>query len=161
MECCICLEIVSYNENFSITPCKHIFCFNCITKSLKNNQTCPCCRTELINFELNNDYDDLPELVSINDSSDLASIDNNYLENFMIQRIVQLREHRRRLNIFNNIINTDIIKMYESFGQYNAILSTYSLNNIEYKLHIIQYFKDNINMLNEQIMMFNEDKLIF
>jgi len=152
MECSICLEEITHNENFSITPCKHIFCFNCITKSLKNNKNCPCCRNELIqldlNLDLDNDYDDLPDLIDIND--DLPEYNNivpyRYFNNFY------------RFGIRNN---DNILSVYQSFNnQYTVNLSTYHINNSNNKLHIEEYFRENINMLNEQIMMFNEDKLI-
>jgi len=142
MECSICLEEVIYNENFSITPCKHIFCFNCITISLKNNKNCPCCRRELI--KLDDEYDDLPDLININDYSEYYITENRYYNNFY------------RFNIRNN----NIINIYESYNnQYSANLSTYIINNSDHKLYIEEYFKENINILNEQLMMFNEDKI--
>jgi len=45
-DCCICFEELG-KTNISTTPCGHTFCFNCIVKCLKVNNTCPYCRTVL------------------------------------------------------------------------------------------------------------------
>ncbi len=41
-DCCICLENCLLNG--CIDPCKHTFCFKCIKKWSKVNNTCPICR---------------------------------------------------------------------------------------------------------------------
>lgn len=45
--CPICLDIVS---NACITPCKHIFCFKCIERSLRFDKKCPSCRQFVESF---------------------------------------------------------------------------------------------------------------
>jgi hypothetical protein len=57
-ECPICYEIIGEKNNCN-TPCGHIFCFSCITKALSKNNTCPCCRENLVDqnideYNLNN-----------------------------------------------------------------------------------------------------------
>lgn len=47
IECCICFETIGEKNN-CVTPCGHKFCFVCLTKSLTNNNTCPCCREVLV-----------------------------------------------------------------------------------------------------------------
>ena len=46
IECAICYEVIG-TSNSCVTPCGHKFCFNCIVKSTKHNNTCPCCRGPL------------------------------------------------------------------------------------------------------------------
>lgn len=46
-ECPICYEIIGEKNNCN-TPCGHLFCFSCITKALSKNSTCPCCRENLV-----------------------------------------------------------------------------------------------------------------
>jgi len=46
-ECCICFETIGAKNNCT-TPCGHSFCFVCMTKSLAQNNTCPCCREVLM-----------------------------------------------------------------------------------------------------------------
>lgn len=42
MECAICLEPMGKRE-ISITPCGHLFCTACITKTITDRQICPTC----------------------------------------------------------------------------------------------------------------------
>lgn len=46
--CPICFEKIP-QSNFGITICGHIFCFNCITKSMSYKLSCPECRTQICN----------------------------------------------------------------------------------------------------------------
>jgi hypothetical protein len=46
--CTICYEALDTNVNFVSTPCKHRFCFNCITKHLQYDNRCPMCRANLV-----------------------------------------------------------------------------------------------------------------
>jgi len=46
-ECCICYECIGTKNN-CITPCGHSFCFSCVTMALTRNNSCPICRTVLI-----------------------------------------------------------------------------------------------------------------
>ena len=45
--CSICLEPV---KNRAKLPCKHKFCYDCITKNQKYNNKCPNCRKSYIKF---------------------------------------------------------------------------------------------------------------
>lgn len=46
--CSICyISLTDTNNNISTTKCSHLFCTTCIIKSMKYNNTCPLCRTEL------------------------------------------------------------------------------------------------------------------
>lgn len=46
-ECCICFETIGEKNN-CITECGHRFCFKCLATAMTRNNTCPCCRTPLI-----------------------------------------------------------------------------------------------------------------
>uniref|UniRef100_A0A6C0B444 RING-type domain-containing protein n=1 Tax=viral metagenome TaxID=1070528 RepID=A0A6C0B444_9ZZZZ len=59
-ECCICFEEIGSKNNCT-TPCGHQFCFVCMSKSLANNNTCPCCRAVLMEVpdeDEDSDYSD-------------------------------------------------------------------------------------------------------
>lgn len=47
--CCICLEDI--NCGFKLNNCHHLFHAYCITAWLKNNSTCPMCRTYVYNLK--------------------------------------------------------------------------------------------------------------
>jgi len=46
-DCAICMESMNKNKNFAKTSCGHSFCLSCLVSSLKNNNTCPLCRTNI------------------------------------------------------------------------------------------------------------------
>lgn len=46
-DCAICMESMNKNNNFAKTSCGHSFCLSCLVTSLKNNNTCPLCRTNI------------------------------------------------------------------------------------------------------------------
>lgn len=67
-ECCICFEEIGTKNNCT-TPCGHQFCFVCMSRSLANNNKCPCCREVLmesqdddevedVDYDSDEDYDD-------------------------------------------------------------------------------------------------------
>jgi hypothetical protein len=56
-ECCICYEIIGKKNN-CITECGHIFCFKCLATSMSRNNSCPCCRTKLIDVSDEDDDED-------------------------------------------------------------------------------------------------------
>lgn len=57
MECPICYDTIGKN-NYIVTKCNHIFCNDCLFRSLNEQSCCPICRNNLFNFnkikELNN-----------------------------------------------------------------------------------------------------------
>lgn len=46
--CSICLNKI--NNPFKINPCNHLFCKNCINSWKKFNNSCPICRSIIINL---------------------------------------------------------------------------------------------------------------
>jgi len=45
--CAICMDELDSNKNFAKTNCEHSFCLTCLVKALKNNNTCPMCRSDI------------------------------------------------------------------------------------------------------------------
>ena len=58
-ECCICMEELSDVKNKVITNCGHVFCLTCILTSYNSKNSCPVCRTELLNGV------DIPKTITI------------------------------------------------------------------------------------------------
>ena len=52
--CPVCFEVIG-SINQCITPCGHTFCLICMLKCIKRNNSCPCCRTILIENENTDD----------------------------------------------------------------------------------------------------------
>lgn len=46
IECVICCECI-INQNVSCTPCGHLFCTPCISRTIENQKICPSCRPEI------------------------------------------------------------------------------------------------------------------
>lgn len=46
-DCAICMDKLDNNKNFAKTNCGHSFCLSCLVTSLKNNNKCPLCRTNI------------------------------------------------------------------------------------------------------------------
>lgn len=45
--CCICLE--NNNSSKVVTPCKHLFCNECLGRWLETNNCCPVCKSSFEN----------------------------------------------------------------------------------------------------------------
>jgi hypothetical protein len=60
-ECPVCFEVIQPDANMCITPCGHSFCFKCVARSMKNNDTCPICRSRLKDEDDADDADDETE----------------------------------------------------------------------------------------------------
>jgi ribosome-binding protein aMBF1 (putative translation factor) len=75
-ECPVCYDEIASTNN-CITSCGHSFCLSCMLKCIQTNNSCPCCRTSLIEKKYNIiDYD--------NDDSDDddSDIDNDGETNY-------------------------------------------------------------------------------
>lgn len=57
IECSICYDVFC-NNNVSITPCGHKFCFSCIIKAVSYNKECPICRSRLAEESEDEEDDD-------------------------------------------------------------------------------------------------------
>jgi len=80
--CPICLNEFNETHNFSITPCNHKFCFNCILQSLQTLYTCPLCRHVLLEAD-----DEDNDSLDINNENTLSftNIRNKLI--FFIKRV--------------------------------------------------------------------------
>jgi hypothetical protein len=69
-ECPICYEEISTKDNNCITACNHSFCFTCILRCTIRNDSCPICRTALLetNEEGDSDSDNSSTSGSIRES---------------------------------------------------------------------------------------------
>lgn len=47
-ECCCCTEAFGHDKTIKYTPCKHYFHEECLGKWMRVSQTCPLCRTDLV-----------------------------------------------------------------------------------------------------------------
>jgi len=117
--CSICFE----SENIDLwvtTSCDHIFCQLCIDKWLVRNNTCPCCRTPILDIDLNNedDYDDMPPL--INDNEEYNYQNNNIIHSANIY-FSELDDFVINLIMNNEMIDNEII--------HNEIIHNEMINN--------------------------------
>jgi hypothetical protein len=65
VECPICMDPVNTTINSCITPCGHAFCFKCLALALAENNTCPCCRAELmVQPDVEDDDDEWRTIIS-------------------------------------------------------------------------------------------------
>ena len=82
--CPVCFEVIG-SINQCITPCGHTFCLICMLKCIKLNNSCPCCRTIIIeNNEDDESYsesyyeDNEREEIEENDDYDTDSTPEDY-----------------------------------------------------------------------------------
>lgn len=64
-ECAICYETLDSKKNFARTNCKHSFCLTCLMRALKDNNTCPCCRSDIEEKKPSSKGLDFDELVEV------------------------------------------------------------------------------------------------
>ena len=85
-ECCICFEEIGSKNNCT-TPCGHQFCFVCMSKSLANNNTCPCCRAVLM--ELPEDDEDSDYSDSGSDTDEEEEDDFDFPEDANLDQLTE------------------------------------------------------------------------
>ena len=122
-ECSICYDSLGETNN-CITPCGHVFCFECMMKSLNRNNSCPCCRAPLREEPEESDDDD------DTDDEDDEEFEWNPLEENI--------NHWREGTSFHNITKDDqiaspdvIAKRIESAGYTMEDLVTIWLERID------------------------------
>jgi hypothetical protein len=154
-ECAVCLEPINKNENVAITKCKHIFCFQCIGKTLVNvGNNCPLCRTELIEYNMDDDDDETlggEDSESEYDDDELISI----IDNLSITNSIEDETNTDRFTLsfkmgpLKKITNRFLNKGYTPYDLMTILLQQYdndtSKNFDELKNHV----GDSINILNE------------
>jgi len=167
VECCICYETIG-DKNNCVTPCGHKFCFVCLTKSLANNNTCPCCREVLVEVEQDHEseYDSEAESES-EDSEDENGVlpeDMIDIQEVSLEEINDSAEVMYEKMIQGGVTKTEIIRLLFSYylGDYRGDLDE-SAAQIDDKIDdaFNHAFADTVRenrVKKEQMMFLSEDK---
>ena len=115
--CSICYTcLTNVNNNISTTKCSHLFCTTCIIKSMKFNNTCPLCRTELTSP--NKKF-----CINFNKSKRIVQQEVMYYQAYIsdnINYIMDLVEyHTKEQTLTPDIkhkIHTEMNEVFENFG---------------------------------------------
>ena len=86
------MEELDSTKNFAKTNCGHSFCLTCLMRSLKNNNTCPLCRTNIEEEKPTN-----PNVVTLDECVDLIK---DELDMF------PYRDHVDAITMFDNPISS-------------------------------------------------------
>lgn len=118
--CCLCLETM---VRPTITDCLHLFCHDCIKRSLEFNSKCPNCRK---NLNQNSFKEITTKQDNVQKDGFLYTYDNLGRRIKIPQRLVQLKSNA---NVPDKLIKVKSILKKENrvviFSQYNAVLETY------------------------------------
>lgn len=81
IQCPICLGFIEKEKNNITTSCGHSFCSICLFKHLKNQSTCPSCRSFIFNYDKSNHLTsnqiiDISNMVLEDSLSDILNIKN-------------------------------------------------------------------------------------
>tara|TARA_Y100001954_G_C15818321_1_gene608646 strand:+ start:378 stop:3653 length:3276 start_codon:yes stop_codon:yes gene_type:complete len=134
-ECVICLNKIK-NSELALTPCGHIYCYDCIYKSCNIKKECPICRINLTNNEIIK--------VSHNKASEQDEVINKYgtkiayLINYLKKFLETTDERCIIFSQFDKLL-----------GKIGNILKEYNINNI--------FCKGNITRRNKSINSFKYD----
>jgi hypothetical protein len=96
-ECCICMDSINSSINNCTTPCGHRFCFQCLAKALEQNNTCPMCRSVLMEVpdeDLDSDDD---EYETDSDDESVEQFDDDALRAF--RGFMQRVEHEPTVSV--------------------------------------------------------------
>ena len=98
--CPICLDEIG-DTNSCVTECGHKFCLKCLYTSLREKNTCPMCRAELV--EENEDTKKIRSLENINRIYAISSIRKNReiqkYENIYIRSMMHIQDYQDQLYI--------------------------------------------------------------
>ena len=122
-ECCICFEEIGSVNNCT-TECGHVFCFKCLATAMYHKNSCPCCRSKLVDVpdEEESEYEE---------SDDDEDDDDEEEEEGHVEDIVERLEK-------NGIAMVDVVSM---------LLNRYSKKDEKYtEEHIMT-----INLMFDQI----------
>ena len=87
-ECCICMDSINSAINNCTTPCGHAFCFQCLAKALAEKNTCPMCRSVLMEVP-DEELDSDDEYDTDSDDESVEQFDDDALRAFrgFMQRV--------------------------------------------------------------------------
>ena len=130
-ECCICFEEIG-NVNNCTTECGHAFCFKCLATAMYHKNSCPCCRSKLVDVPDEEEEDE--EGSDYEDDDDEADDE----EEGHVEDVVERLEK-------NGITMIDVVSM---------LLNRYSKKDAKYtEEHIM-----NINVMFDQITVDIDDE---
>ena len=149
--CCVCCNL--YDDPYYFGPCNHTFCKICIEKSIKTNNNCPLCRSNVVMLKPNNKIIDLVNNVYIKCSlcNDVHKIkykcnDKLYKCNNCSQTIKAhlLKNHLVNCKVIEKCINCQqfVITSLKFSHEYSCKLKISKKNNE----HILQFPKEPCNM---------------
>ena len=125
-ECVICINKVSYlNQKLE---CGHVFCNSCILEWLIDHDTCPCCRTEVVDtvlkkraFEFGVDTNKLYRVYEF--QYDLASIPTGSVSRRRVLYLTGLKFYESqwtevlRIPFVNVIMNFIRVKVFQTYSR--------------------------------------------
>jgi len=151
-ECSICYDAIG-NKNSCVTECGHQFCFKCIATSMQYNNTCPCCRSNLVDVPDEEEHDLMSmnelETSSIDSDEEYSDIDDEEEMEADVEDIAKKLQER-------NITFLDMVSL--SLGRFSTNNENYT---DEYITSICNKVQDIVTELDnekqEQNEMLNED----
>jgi hypothetical protein len=112
-ECPVCYDEISSTTNNCITSCGHAFCLSCMLKCIQTNNTCPCCRTSLIEkTKIEYDSDTDSNISNYDSESGMSSDYGDWLRSHRARR-EQRRLEDDEISIWSDIdddIDDDVIE---------------------------------------------------
>jgi len=115
--CVICLENLTRP---TITPCNHLFCHDCIKRSMEVKQICPCCRAPLMADTLK----EITTVVEVKEDDDFLYINDIFNRRMKVQkyigRLYKDYYESEKLNHLQQIINSN--DQVVVFSQFNTVL---------------------------------------
>ena len=109
-ECPVCYDEISSTTNNCITSCGHAFCLSCMLKCIQTNNTCPCCRTSLIEKnKIEYDSDTDSNISNYDSESGMSSDYGDWLRSHRARR-EQREQHRLEddeISIWSDIEDDD------------------------------------------------------
>jgi len=119
--CCLCLENV---VRPTITPCLHIFCHDCIKRSMEFKRTCPMCRALI----LEDDFREIKTSVDAETLDGYTYFNDRYGRRVKVpDQVVQCYKEEPAHGKFDKLL--DIIKERNKvvvYSQFNTVLEDYS-----------------------------------
>jgi SNF2 family DNA or RNA helicase len=120
-ECVICMDVITRP---TITPCKHIFCHDCITQQLNHRPKCPMCRNRIcatslteISFDVST-VEENDGMVTFSDTLGRRySIEKKFYDHYNNMKKLE----SPKLNAVDKIIN-DADGSVIVFSQFNSVL---------------------------------------
>jgi superfamily II DNA or RNA helicase len=135
--CSICMELIT---NPILIECTHIFCGSCLMTWLKNNNTCPCCRSAINSMD---------KLIAIVDNNNKTEIEEELLnKEEMLLKILNSKPKGKFLIFSKNENTFDKIKLILTDYKYDMLKG-----NTSHMMNVLNKFKNgdlNIIFLNTQ-----------